>query len=225
MRVVIAGGRSRTDFLVESLVRGGSQVVAVNNDRAWCEYLSSRHDIAVVCGDATKRYVLDDADIEGFDLVIALSDSDADNLVICQLAQRFFGVRRQVCTAYNPRNVAVFKKLGISSVVSATFVLSKLIEEASFAALGENRASSFDRVREGAFGRRRRGAEHCPDRADDLDATAGLRRVLSDGFRAAEESGRERGGFQGTPGPFGASDVQDDPFWDGEGGRDGGHRA
>ena len=139
MRVVIAGGRSRTDFLVDSLVLGGNEVVVVNADRAWCEYLSDRHNVPVICGDATKRYVLDDADIEGFDLVIALSDSDADNLVICHLAQRYFGIERQVCTAYNPRNVAVFKKLGITSVVSATYLLSKYIEETSFAAMDAER--------------------------------------------------------------------------------------
>ena len=136
MRVVIAGGRSRTDYLVDSLVLGGNEVVVVNADRAWCEYLSSRHDVPVVCGDATKRYVLDDADIEGFDLIIALSDSDADNLVICQMAQYFFGIERQVCTAYNPRNVAVFKKLGISTAISATYQVAKLIEETSLEALG-----------------------------------------------------------------------------------------
>ena len=35
MRIVIAGGRSRTDYLIESLVMSGHEVVAVNNDRAW----------------------------------------------------------------------------------------------------------------------------------------------------------------------------------------------
>lgn len=184
MRIVIAGGRSRTDYLIESLVMSGHEVVAVNIDRAWCEYLSSRHDVPVVCGDATKRYVLDDADIEGFDLIIALSDSDADNLVICQMAQYYFGIERQVCTAYNPRNVAVFKKLGISSVVSATFMLSRLIEEASLAALG-GEVPKHARERHAAEGARF-------DQGDELDATAGLRRVLSDGLHAAEE---ERHGF------------------------------
>ena len=139
MRVVIAGGRSRTDYLIDSLIEGGNEVVVVNADRAWCEYLAAHHDVPVICGDATKRYVLDDADIEGFDLVIALSDSDADNLVICQMATRYFGIDRQVCTAYNPRNVSVFKKLGITSVISATYVLSKLIEETSFEAMGGTR--------------------------------------------------------------------------------------
>lgn len=132
MRVVIAGGRSRTDFLVESLVDGGNEVVVINGDRTWCEHMSSRYGVPVVCGDATKRYVLDDADIEGSDLIIALSDSDADNLVICQMAQRYFDIERQVCTVSDPRNVVVFKKLGISSVISATYTVARLIEEASF---------------------------------------------------------------------------------------------
>lgn len=138
MRVVIAGGRSRTDFLVESLVDGGHAVVVINGDRTWCEHMSSRHWVPVVCGDATKRYVLDDADIEGSDLIIALSDSDADNLVICQMAQRYFDIERQVCTVSDPRNVVVFKKLGISSVISAAYTVARLIEEASFGVMGND---------------------------------------------------------------------------------------
>lgn len=138
MRVAIAGGRSRTDFLVESLVVDGNEVVVINGNRTWCEHMSARHGVPVVCGDATKRYVLDDADIEGFDLVIALSDSDADNLVICQMAQRYFDIERQVCTVSDPRNVVVFKKLGVSSVISATYTVARLIEEASFGVMGND---------------------------------------------------------------------------------------
>lgn len=170
MRVCIAGGRSRTDYLVESLAQGDNEIVVVNSDRAWCEYLSARHDVAVVCGDATKRYVLDDADIEGFDLIIALSDSDADNLVICHMAQRFFGIERQVCTAYNPRNVPVFKKLGITSVISATYLLSKLIEETSFAAMGASTPVSND-WRTATAGLVRVVANE--SRVDDFDAPDG----------------------------------------------------
>ena len=138
MRVAIAGGRSRTDFLVESLIVDGNEVVVINGDRTWCEHMSARHGVPVVCGDATKRYVLDDADIEGFDLAIALSDSDADNLVICQMAQRYFVIERQVCTVSDPRNVVVFKKLGVSSVISATYTVARLIEEASFGVMGND---------------------------------------------------------------------------------------
>ena len=83
--------------------------------------------------------MLDDADVEGFDIVIALTNSDADNLVICQMAQHYFGIERQVCTVYDPRNISLFKKLGISSVISATYLVAKLIEETSIAAMDDKR--------------------------------------------------------------------------------------
>lgn len=139
MRIAVAGGSSHTDYLVESLVEGNHEIVVVHADRAWCERLVSRHGVSVICGDATKRYVLDDADIEGFDIMIALSDCDADNLVICHLAQRYYGIEHLVCTVRNPRNVPVFKKLGVSLAISATYRVAKLIEEASLATMDGTR--------------------------------------------------------------------------------------
>lgn len=131
MKIVIAGGRSRADFLIDSLKAKKHTIIAINDDLSYSEYLASRHNIPVVFGDATKRYVLDDADIEGFDVLIALTSSDADNLVVCQTAKRFYGVKKNVCCVTDPQNVEVFKRLGISTVISATFMVAQLIEEAS----------------------------------------------------------------------------------------------
>lgn len=44
MRVVIVGGRSRADYLMGALAETVDTVVAINDDRRFCEYLSSRHD-------------------------------------------------------------------------------------------------------------------------------------------------------------------------------------
>ena len=118
MRVAIAGGRSRTDYLVESLLEAGNEVVVINADRRWCERFASRHDVPVICGDATSTVFM-----------FIVGNVDADNLVICQMARYYFNVRRQICTAYNPRNVPIFKKLGVSTVISATYIMSKLIED------------------------------------------------------------------------------------------------
>ena len=131
MRALIAGGRSRTDFLITSLREEHHNVVVINNDRTYCEYLAANHDIPIICGDATKRYVLDSADIMGFDVVFALTNRDAANLVICQECKRFYHIKKAVCTVNNPLNVEIFKHLGISTVISTTFVLSQLIAEAS----------------------------------------------------------------------------------------------
>ena len=122
MRICVAGSGIQADFLI-----------AVCDERMQAEHLSEKYDIPVVFGDPTKQYVLDDADMDGFDVLIAITKSDADNLVICQSAQRFYGVRKRVCTVSNPRNVEVFNKLGVSVAISATYLIASLIERASTA--------------------------------------------------------------------------------------------
>lgn len=131
MKIAIAGGKSHADFLIGSLKRERHRLVVINQDEGFCEYLASCHDIPIVCGDATKRYVLDGAEIEGFDVFVALASSDADNLVICQTVKRFYGVAKTVCTVNDPQNVAVFKRLGISIVLNETLIISEALKEAS----------------------------------------------------------------------------------------------
>lgn len=87
MRVVIVGGRSRADYLMGALAETVDTVVAINDDRRFCEYLSSRHDGTVIWGNGMKLAVLEEAGIAGFDAIVALTGLDADNLAICQVAR------------------------------------------------------------------------------------------------------------------------------------------
>jgi trk system potassium uptake protein TrkA len=145
MKVVIIGGRTRTDYLVESLVNGGHKVTVINRDRDLCEYLSNLYEsIDVVCGNGTKRYVLDDANIDGFDIAIALTNVDADNFIICQLARHFYNIERQICTVSDPRNIDVFRKLGVSAAISGTYTIAKAIEKVSFEAVEGRLATEPD---------------------------------------------------------------------------------
>ena len=40
-------------------------------------------------------------------------------------------MKRAVATVSNPRNVSVFKKLGVNTAISATYTIAKIIEQAS----------------------------------------------------------------------------------------------
>lgn len=131
MRIAVAGGKTKADFLIRSLLGKKHRLVVINDDPAYCGYLSRTHGIPVVQGDACKRYVLDDAEIDGFDILIALRPLDADNLVICQTAKRLYHVRKTVAVVANPKNVAVFQKLGVNTAISATWMVAEMIEQAS----------------------------------------------------------------------------------------------
>jgi len=131
MKIAIAGGRTEADFLIGSLVKKKHAVVAINEDREWCEHMAETHQTPIICGDPCKEYVLRDARIAGFDVIIALMPEDYDNLGICQMARQLFGVKKAVCTVSNPQNVAIFGKLGINNVISAAYLISTIIEQAS----------------------------------------------------------------------------------------------
>ena len=130
MRVVIVGGRSRADYLMGALAETVDTVVAINDDRRFCEYLSSRHDGTVIWGNGMKLAVLEEAGVAGFDAIVALTGLDADNLAICQVAKKFLGIRIQLCIVSNPENTAIFRQLGVTAAISATATLAQAIRGA-----------------------------------------------------------------------------------------------
>jgi len=52
--------------------------------------------------------------------VIAVTGDDEDNLVICQVAKRRFKAPRTIARINNPKNEAIFIKLGIDTTISPT---------------------------------------------------------------------------------------------------------
>lgn len=132
MKIVVAGGRDEADFLIGLLLMGKHKLVAINGDMAYCEHLAAGHTgLTVICGDPCKDYVIEDAGVKGYDIMIALRDKDADNLEICQMAKRLFGMKKTVCTVQNPKNVEIFELLGVDRAISATYMLAHYIEQAS----------------------------------------------------------------------------------------------
>lgn len=131
MKIVVAGGRNKADFLIASLLEKQHDVIVINDDEAYCAYLSSKHDIPVFIGNPCKAYILEEAGVADADIFIALRPSDPDNLIICQMAKKQFHVKKAVATVSNPKNVSVFKKLGVNTAISATYMISKIIEQAS----------------------------------------------------------------------------------------------
>lgn len=131
MRIVIAGGRTQADFLIGNLKARKHRLTVINGDNRYCKYLAENHKIPVFHGDPSKYFVLEEADIFNYDVLVALTEKDADNLAICQYAKRCFGIKKVICTVRNPKNVSLFKKLGIDNVISSTHMVAQYITEAT----------------------------------------------------------------------------------------------
>ena len=148
MKIVVVGGGRIVYFLSRSFLSKGHTVSIVNHDAEECRWLARQLNATVIHGDGSFPRILDDAGIDDADAVLAITPRDEDNLIICQIAEKRFGVPRTVAVVSDPDNEEVFPQLGVKNVVSITRILSTLIEEqtgveeiTSLLALGEGRVN------------------------------------------------------------------------------------
>ncbi|SKC69298.1 potassium channel family protein [Maledivibacter halophilus] len=129
MNIIIVGGGKEVHFLAKSFISKGYNVTIVNNDEEYCKKLARMHRADIVYGDGTKPYILEDAGVAYSDMVIALTPKDPDNLVICQIAEKIYKVKRTFAIVNDPKNIEIFKKLGVDTVISTSNIISSLIEQ------------------------------------------------------------------------------------------------
>lgn len=128
-RIFIIGGFNKTKSLAKSLIKKGYSVTAINSDRKKCEALAEIEDLSVYVGDGSKPFVLEDANAYNADTAIALTDHDADNLVICELCKKKFNIKKTVALISDPKKTEFFYRMGIDSVVCAITVIANIIEQ------------------------------------------------------------------------------------------------
>ena len=81
----------------------------------------------VIHGDGCDSKYQEDAGIRRADVFVATTGQDDDNLVSCEIAQRVFNVPRCIARVNNPKNLRIFREVGIESV-SSTTLIANLIE-------------------------------------------------------------------------------------------------
>lgn len=128
MKTIIIGGGKIGYYLLKTLRERNKNVTLVERDMATCKDIAEGIDTEVVCGDGTDLEVLKDAGIENAEIIAAVTGSDEENLVICQIAKMNFNINKTIARINNPKNIAMFKALGVDKAVCSTEVIANLIE-------------------------------------------------------------------------------------------------
>ncbi len=118
MFVVIVGCSATGYHLAKSLLVAQHEVVVLEKDLARCQLLWDELGSVVMQGDGTDLVDLRRAGITRADTVVAVTERDETNLVICQMAKHAYSVERTVATIKDTRNQTVFRVLGVDSVVN-----------------------------------------------------------------------------------------------------------
>jgi len=126
MKVVIADGFHEADYIINLFNTKLNDLVVINENEDIAKYLSLNNDIPIMIGHCTKESDLIEAGAQDCDLFMALSEDDYKSYVACKTAKNI-GAKRVIATVINPKNVKIFKDLGIDMVVCSTYLLGEQI--------------------------------------------------------------------------------------------------
>jgi len=131
MFVLVAGGGRTGTQLATLLLAQQHQVHLVEHRTDILARIHHEVPTEVVYeGDATDPLVLEQAGIARADVMVACTNSDADNLALCFLARRQYNVGRTVARVINPRTAWLYdQKFHVDVRLNQAEVIAGLIEE------------------------------------------------------------------------------------------------
>jgi trk system potassium uptake protein len=131
MFVFIAGGGRTGAQLAMQLLDQNHQVRLVEHRRELLSLLHHEIPTEVIYeGVATDPNVLKQAGLDKANVVVACTNDDAANLVICYLARTLFQTRRTVARINNPRDAWLFdQNFHVDETINNADVMAHLIQE------------------------------------------------------------------------------------------------
>lgn len=133
MRVAIAGAGNIGRHLATDLSERGHDVTVIDQETGVLEHVRDQAPpgVTFVLGDACEPWVLEKAELQSCDVVVAATGDDEDNLVISLLAKQEHGVPRVIARVNHPKNEWLFdENWGVDVPMSPPHVLTALVEEA-----------------------------------------------------------------------------------------------
>ena len=115
MYIVINGGGKIGAYLASVLLKSGNDVAVIEKDVEAADHLSVELEgrYLIIHGDGCDSKYQEDAGIRRADVFVATTGQDDNNLVSCEIAQRVFNVPRCIARVNNPKNLRIFKEVGI----------------------------------------------------------------------------------------------------------------
>jgi trk system potassium uptake protein TrkA len=125
--IIIGCGRMGVG-VAQSLCQHHQSVTVIDPEATAFERLGTGFTGHTILGSGLDREVLLQAGIERADGLAAVTGSDDTNVVLARLARQVFRVPRVVARLHDPRHAAVYRQLGIQTIIPLTWGIQRLSE-------------------------------------------------------------------------------------------------
>ena len=116
MKIIVVGAGKTGTALVNMLSSEKHDVTLIEKEEAISKEIANKTDTLVIKGDATDINILKEAGIEKADAIIAITNDDKTNLMICEIAKST-KVKKVIARVNNPGDEELFTKLGVDSII------------------------------------------------------------------------------------------------------------
>lgn len=154
MNILVAGCGKVGSRLAYALSQKGFDVCIIEQDAELFDNLPSDFVGYTVHGVAIDQDALKKAGIEGCDAVVAVTEDDNINIMLCEVAREIFGIKKVLARVYDPSRQDIFTHFGLHTIcptnITVDAVISTLVNDLSFAkiSLGANTVSFTKRTAE-----------------------------------------------------------------------------
>lgn len=127
--IIVGGGRVGVHLIDKLKDCPRYNITLIDDNTKNMEELEEEYDdVRFIIGNATEKKTLEKAGIETADIVVAATSVDEINLLIGITAQKY-NVKKIIARTTNPSHIKMFKKLGVSEVVSPELAACSDIEK------------------------------------------------------------------------------------------------
>jgi trk system potassium uptake protein TrkA len=128
VRVIITGASDLGKHLARKLVHRGDKVIVIEREQKYAKELAESLDCTIINGEGTRPDILEKAEIEKADAIVACTDHDQDNILIGLIA-RNNKVPKIILRIHDDQFLAVAKQLGFNDLINPSQIASSIISD------------------------------------------------------------------------------------------------
>jgi len=135
MNIIICGA-GRVGFTISKLLsEQGHSITIIDQSSEYIQKIDDSLDVKAIVGKATYPSILEKANAEDADMIIAVTRNDEINMLICQIAFSIFNVQKKIARIrsqdyLNPKFTKVYNKenLPIDVIISPEIEIAKSLQ-------------------------------------------------------------------------------------------------